>query len=56
MLPAREISLGSIHLGRGNPLFAAFIGASIEHKKNRSRPATDPPLVQAAAIASHANA
>jgi|HubBroStandDraft_2_1064218.scaffolds.fasta_scaffold25149_2 hypothetical protein len=32
------------------------MGASIEHKKNRYRPAADPPRVQAAAIASHANA
>ncbi len=39
-----------------HPLFAAFIGAAVEHKKARSRPATESPRVQAAAIAPHANA
>jgi CTP synthase len=39
-----------------HPLFAAFIGAALEHKKARSRPATEAPRVQAAAIAPHANA
>jgi CTP synthase len=39
-----------------HPLFAAFIGAAVEHKKARSRPAAEAPRVQAAAIAPHANA
>ncbi|MGB7028063.1 MAG: CTP synthase [Candidatus Acidiferrum sp.] len=39
-----------------HPLFAAFIGAAIEHKKARSRAAAEPPRVQTAAIAPHANA
>ncbi|MGC1618245.1 MAG: CTP synthase [Candidatus Acidiferrum sp.] len=39
-----------------HPLFADFIGAAIEHKKARSRAAADPPRIQAAAIAPHANA
>jgi CTP synthase len=39
-----------------HPLFAAFIGASIEHKKQRSRPLGEAPHVQAAVIAPHANA
>jgi CTP synthase len=39
-----------------HPLFAAFIGAALEHKKARSRATTEPPRVQAAAIAPHANA
>ena len=39
-----------------HPLFAAFIGAALEHKKQRSRPAAEAPRVQAAAIAPHANA
>ena len=39
-----------------HPLFAAFIGAALEHKKARSRPAAEAPRVQAAAIAPHANA
>jgi CTP synthase len=39
-----------------HPLFAAFIGAAIEHKKARSRPVTEAPRVQSAAVAPHANA
>jgi CTP synthase len=39
-----------------HPLFAAFIGAALEHKKARSRATTEPPRVQAATIAPHANA
>jgi len=39
-----------------HPLFAAFIGAAIEHKKARSRSAAEPPRVQSAAVAPHANA
>ncbi|MHB8503059.1 MAG: CTP synthase, partial [Candidatus Acidiferrales bacterium] len=39
-----------------HPLFAAFIGAALEHKKARSRPATEQPRIQAPAIAPHANA
>jgi CTP synthase len=39
-----------------HPLFAAFIGAALEHKKNRSRPATESPRVQAVGVAPHANA
>jgi CTP synthase len=39
-----------------HPLFAAFIGAAIEHKKARSRPVAEAPRVQSAAVAPHANA
>jgi CTP synthase len=39
-----------------HPLFAAFIGAALEHKKARSRSAAEPPRVQSAAVAPHANA
>src|ERR1700676_331098 len=39
-----------------HPLFAAFIGAALEHKKHRARPVSEAPRVQAAAIAPHANA
>ena len=39
-----------------HPLFAAFIGAAIEHKKQRTRPVTEAPRVQSAAVAPHANA
>jgi CTP synthase len=39
-----------------HPLFAAFIGAALEHKKQRSRVVADAPRVQAAAIAPQANA
>ena len=39
-----------------HPLFAAFIGAALEHKKARSRSVSEAPRVQAAAIAPHANA
>jgi CTP synthase len=39
-----------------HPLFAAFIGAALEHKKQRSRVVADAPRVQAATIAPHANA
>jgi len=39
-----------------HPLFAAFIGAAIEHKKARSRPVAEAPRVQSASVAPHANA
>jgi CTP synthase len=39
-----------------HPLFAAFIGAALEHKKSRSRPATETQRVQAVAVSPHANA
>jgi CTP synthase len=39
-----------------HPLFAAFIGAALEHKKARSRPVTEAARVQSAAVAPHANA
>ncbi len=39
-----------------HPLFAAFIGAALEHKKARSRPATESPRIQAVGVAPHANA
>jgi len=39
-----------------HPLFAAFIGAALEHKKARSRTTTEPPRVQAFDVAPHANA
>ncbi|MGB2652877.1 MAG: CTP synthase, partial [Candidatus Acidiferrum sp.] len=39
-----------------HPLFAAFIGAAIELKKNKSRPAAEPQRVQAVRVAPHANA
>ena len=39
-----------------HPLFAAFIGAALEHKKILSRQATEAPRVQAVAIAPRANA
>ena len=39
-----------------HPLFAAFIGAALEHKKILSRQATEAPRVQTAAIAPRANA
>ena len=39
-----------------HPLFAAFIGAAIEHKKSKSRPAAEPQRVPALRVAPHANA
>jgi CTP synthase len=39
-----------------HPLFSAFIGAAIEHKKNKSRPAVESHRAQAAAVAPHATA
>ncbi|HEY2544688.1 MAG TPA: CTP synthase [Candidatus Acidoferrum sp.] len=39
-----------------HPLFAAFIGAALEHKKNRMRPVTEAPRAQAVGVAPHANA
>jgi CTP synthase len=39
-----------------HPLFAAFIGAALEHKKARSRPATGPQRPQTVGVAPHANA
>jgi CTP synthase len=39
-----------------HPLFAAFIGAALERKKNRSRPATEVQRVQAVAVSPHASA
>ncbi len=39
-----------------HPLFAAFIGAAVEHKKNKSRPAAESHRAQAVAVAPHATA
>ncbi len=39
-----------------HPLFAAFIGAALEHKKSKSRPTAEPQRVQALRVAPHANA
>jgi CTP synthase len=39
-----------------HPLFAAFIGAALEHKKNRLHPASETPRVHAVGVAPHANA
>jgi CTP synthase len=39
-----------------HPLFAAFIGAALEHKKKRSRPLTEASRAQAVGVAPHANA
>ncbi len=39
-----------------HPLFAAFIGAALEHKKFLSRPVTGPQRPQAAGVAPRANA
>jgi CTP synthase len=39
-----------------HPLFSAFIGAAIEHKKNKSRPAVESHRAQAVAVAPHATA
>jgi CTP synthase len=39
-----------------HPLFAAFIGAALEHKKKRSRPITEASRAQAVAVPPHANA
>ena len=39
-----------------HPLFAAFIGAAIEHKKNKNRPAPESHRAQAVAVAPHATA
>jgi CTP synthase len=39
-----------------HPLFAAFIGAALEHKKILSRQAADAPRAQAVGVAPHANA
>src|SRR3984957_1466925 len=39
-----------------HPLFAAFLGAALEHKKARSRPAAGPQRPQAVGVAPHANA
>jgi CTP synthase len=40
-----------------HPLFAAFIGAALEHKKSRARPAVEVPRAQAIGVtAPHANA
>ena len=36
-----------------HPLFAAFIGASLEHKHNKSRPTLEPARAQAVALAPH---
>ena len=36
-----------------HPLFAAFIGAALEHKKNKSRPAAEAHRAQAVAVAPH---
>ncbi len=39
-----------------HPLFAAFIGAALEHKINRLRPAAEPTRIHAVGVAPHANA
>jgi CTP synthase len=39
-----------------HPLFAAFIGAALEHKKNKSRPVTELQRPHAVGVAPHANA
>src|ERR1700719_2786507 len=39
-----------------HPLFAAFIGAALEHKKNKSRPAAEAHRAQAIAVAPHVTA
>jgi CTP synthase len=39
-----------------HPLFSAFIGAAIEHKKNRTRPVAESHRAQAVAVAPHATA
>jgi CTP synthase len=39
-----------------HPLFAAFIGAALEHKKIKSRPANESRRVQAVGVAPHATA
>jgi len=39
-----------------HPLFSAFIGAALEHKKHRSRPASEPQRTQPAAVAPHVTA
>jgi len=39
-----------------HPLFAAFIGAALENKKSKMRPATEPAHAQAARVAPHVTA
>jgi len=39
-----------------HPLFAAFIGAALEHKKHKARPLPEPQRPQAARVTPHANA
>ena len=39
-----------------HPLFAAFIGGALEHKKNKTRPAAEPRRSQAVGITPHATA
>ena len=39
-----------------HPLFAAFIGAALDYKKNKSRPASESRRTQAVAVAPHATA
>jgi CTP synthase len=39
-----------------HPLFAAFIGAALEHKIHRLRPAAEPTRIHAVGVAPHANA
>ncbi|HEY2821275.1 MAG TPA: CTP synthase [Candidatus Acidoferrum sp.] len=39
-----------------HPLFSAFIGAAIEHKKNKNRPVAESHRAQAVAVAPHATA
>jgi CTP synthase len=36
-----------------HPLFAAFIGASLEHKRNKTRPLAEPARAQAVAVGPH---
>jgi CTP synthase len=38
-----------------HPLFAAFIGAALDHKHNKTRPVPEPALTQAVAAAPHAS-
>jgi hypothetical protein len=56
MSSVHDIAIRSLRLGPGKPLFAAFIGAAIEHKKTKSRPAAETQRVQALRVAPHANA
>ncbi|PYU78504.1 MAG: hypothetical protein DMG50_27215, partial [Acidobacteria bacterium] len=39
-----------------HPLFAAFIGAALEHKKNKARAAPEPKRAQAVGLTPHVTA